>query len=209
MEMRRIAVGLIACLGVAVLAAGCDLFGSDREFAPLEFPFGNPTVVVRMAAFGIPNWSGADPHNGIDLILSDTCVRTRIVSPTAGEISSIRMSENPYSTPVGQLILTVAIKVNDEWEVNLVFEPGTAAPVTKEAQRNAIRVSEGQEITAGTEIGDLLVGELGYPHLHYMVTRGGDAVCAYDNSSEAAKAIFEGIAALPGSNVPGGQICVR
>jgi murein DD-endopeptidase MepM/ murein hydrolase activator NlpD len=206
--MKRSVLVMLCVLATAV-TPGCDLFGTNREFVPLEFPFATPSSVVRLAAFGIPNWSGADPHNGIDLILAEGGAATRIVSPTAGEVVSVEATENSFSHPPGQLILTVAIKVNDEWTVNLILEPGTADPATRTAQRAAVLVDRGDEVGAGDPIADLLVGNLGYPHLHYMVMKGNAAVCAYANSSEAAKRVFETIAAKPGSSVPGGRICVE
>jgi hypothetical protein len=52
-----------------------------------------------------------------------------------------------------------------------------------------------------------MVGALGHPHLHYMVRHAGEAVCAYAHSSDAARATFESVSALPGSNLPDGNIC--
>lgn len=208
MLWRSAAVG-----SLAVWLAGCGGGGggptepSVRTFQPLEFPFANPGDIVRMAAFGIPNWSGSEPHNGIDLVIDASLASTRIISPTAGEVVSISMSENPYSNPVGQLILTVSIRVNSEWQVNLVLEPGTADPALKSAQRAAVLVTQGQTVAAGTPVADLMVGTLGYPHLHHMVERNRQTVCAYAHSSEAARRMFQDIARLPNSNVPGGNIC--
>jgi hypothetical protein len=56
-------------------------------------------------------------------------------------------------------------------------------------------------------VADLLVGTLGYPHVHYMVELDGEAVCAYAHSSDVARATFEMVAALPGSSLPDGNIC--
>ena len=67
-------------------------------------------------------------------------------------------------------------------------------------------MTEGQEVGVGTPVADLLVGTLGYPHLHYMLMRGGDFVCAYGYSSPAAQAAFEAIAAGPTNNLPDGNI---
>ena len=41
----------------------------EFEFTSLDFPFENPEDIQRLHSFGIPNWSGTEPHNGIDLIL--------------------------------------------------------------------------------------------------------------------------------------------
>jgi len=181
--------------------------GLELSFQPLEFPLSNPENVTRIAAFGIPNWSGTEPHNGIDLVIDEGLTSTGIISPTAGQITRISSSENPFSDPPGQLLITIAISVNGEWTVNLVLEPSTADPDLRTAQLDAIQVSEGQEVQVGTPVADLLVGSLGYPHLHYMIEQNGQMVCAYPNSSEAAQAVFDNLAALPDSNLPDGNIC--
>lgn len=193
---------------MVLLLAGCAGGGEvTLTFQPLEFPLSNPEDVVRIAAFGIPNWSGSEPHNGIDLVMDENLVSTAIISPTAGQITRISTEENPFSEPPGQLLVTIAIKINDEWTVNLVLEPSTADPDLRTAQLNAILVSEGEDVVVGTHVADLLIGTLGYPHLHYLVEHLGQIVCAYPNSSAAAQAVFDDLAALPGSNLPDGNIC--
>jgi hypothetical protein len=161
-----------------------------------------------MAAFGIPGWSGSEPHNGIDLIIDEALYNARIISPTVGTIDRIEMSENPFSHPVGQLLLHIDIYINSDWRVSLVIEPGTTDETTKNAQRAAVLVAEDQTIMVGTPIVDLLVGEHGYPHLHYGVYYNGQAVCAYAHSNTSARLIFENIAATrTGNNLPDGNIC--
>lgn len=59
----------------------------------------------------------------------------------------------------------------------------------------------------GTAIADLLVGTLGYPHLHYMMQRSGEPVCAYDHSSSTARSVLADLASLPDSYLPDGNIC--
>jgi len=186
---------------------GCVVSIIDFEFNSLEFPIEDPQDVARMAAFGIPKWSGTEPHNGIDIIVDESLERTRINSPTAGIVARISASENPFSDPTGQLLVTIAIRVNGEWTVNLVLEPSTIDSAIRAEQLSAIMVSEGQEVAVGTPIADLLVGTLGYPHLHYMVLQNGEPVCAYAQSSATATAVFDGLAQLPASNLSDGNIC--
>jgi len=206
--MRTNHPSLIAGCVLLPFLTSCQLFGlTNFVFQPLEFPFSDTGDIVRMAAFAIPNWSDTEPHNGIDLIVDEALTSTRIISPTAGVITSISTRENQYSDPVGQLIVAIGIRVNAEWTVYLVLEPSTVDPAIRTAQLAAIMVSEGQEVAVGTPVADLLIGTLGYPHLHYMVQRSGAAVCAYPHSSDAARAVFEAVAALPGSSLPDGNIC--
>jgi murein DD-endopeptidase MepM/ murein hydrolase activator NlpD len=201
---------LILCIWMSGLIQ-CDFLGSSYDEYPfelLDFPFANPENIERMAAFGIPNWSGSEPHNGIDLILYESLYGTGIISPSNGTIESIEISENPYSHPANQMLLSIRIYINSEWAVNLVIEPGTTDEMTKIAQRNAIRVEEGDPVIRGQAITDLLVGEHGYPHLHYMILQNDEPVCAYTFSSTTARAIFDEIALTrSNNNLPDGNIC--
>ena len=165
----------------------------DSEFAPFGFPFAVPGDIGKLAAFGIPNWSGTLPHNGIDLILNPELSASPIISPTAGRITSIKVSSNTFSNPVGQLILQVEIYVNSDWTVALAFEPSTVDETRETAQINAITVEVGDSVEPGSPIGNLLAGDLGYPHLHYMVLYQRQPVCAYQHSSATAQAIFDAI----------------
>lgn len=181
--------------------------GQNVGFEPLEFPFSHTGDIIRLAAFGIPNWSGTDPHNGTDLEVNHGLVSSEIISPATGIVESIEASENPFSEPPGQLMVTVSIRTPLGMVVSLVLEPSTADPIMKTNQLNAVHVTEGQAVGIGMPVADLLVGPLGYPHLHYMVSRGSDPVCAYGYSSPAAQAIFEALARLPGNNLPDGNLC--
>ena len=176
----------------------------EREFEPLGFPFSTPSHVVRLAAFGIPNWSDTEPHNGTDLVVDENLQSTKIISPTNGTIREINVSENPFSNPPNQLLLQVEISVNSEWTVVLVIEPSTVDEQLETNQIEAVQVEVGQSVVTGDEIADLLIGDLGYPHLHYMLLRNGEDVCAYKYSSESAKQIFENI---PRTDNSDGYIC--
>jgi hypothetical protein len=203
-------------LGAGVVVAGGALFllkdvlfapGPNLDFLPLEFPFQDWHQVTRMAAFGVPNWSGSEPHSGIDLIVSAPAV---IVSPTAGTVSAIDTKGNPYSHPAGQLILGIDIYINSQRTVSFAFEPGTTIAGLKSQQIAAILVKKGDRVEIGTVIGTLLVGEQGYSHIHYALQDGAghDPICAYAYSSAAARTIFETLKnTLSNNHLPDGRIC--
>ena len=203
-------------VGAGVVVAGGALFllrdylfapGPNLDFLPLEFPYQNWHQVTRLAAFGVPNWSGSEPHSGIDLVVTSPAV---IVSPTAGTVSAIDTKENQYSHPAGQLILGIEIYINRQRTVSLGFEPGTTSADLKAQQIAAIRVKKGDRVQAGTVIGTLLVGEQGYTHIHYSLQDGAghDPVCPYIYSSTAARAIFETLKNTRTDNyLPDGRIC--
>ncbi|MBW1713970.1 MAG: hypothetical protein JRJ59_12580 [Deltaproteobacteria bacterium] len=173
----------------------------------MEFPFSNPCILDRLAAFGVPNWSGTEPHNGIDLIVQSGVSSARIISPVEGQVVGVRATENSFSDPVGQLLLTIEIQINFQWSLNLVLEPGTVDPALKAQQEAAIVVVAGQEVTTGDYLADLLAGEQGYTHLHFMLMQGSQAVCAYKYSSVHARYAYENLAQAENSYLPDGLIC--
>jgi hypothetical protein len=203
-------------LGAGVVVAGGALFllrdyifapGPNLDFLALEFPFQDWRQVTRMAAFGAPNWSGSEPHSGIDLIVSTPVV---IVSPTAGTIAAIETKENQYSHPVGQLILGIDIYINRQRTISLAIEPGTTSAGLKSQQIAAILVKKGDRVQVGTVIGTLLIGEQGYSHIHYSLQNGAghDPICPYIYSSTAARTIFETLKNTRTNNyLPDGRIC--
>jgi len=211
---RRKFPWLLLAAGVMVAGGALFLFrdyifapGPNLDFLPLEFPFQDWHRVTRMAAFGVPNWSGSEPHSGIDLIVTAPAV---IISPTAGTIAAIETKENPYSHPVGQLILGIDIYINRQRTVSLAIEPGTTSAGLKAQQIAAILVKKGDRVQAGTVIGTLLVGEQGYSHIHYSLQDGAghDPICPYAYSSGAARTIFETLKnTLANNHLPDGRIC--
>jgi len=91
-------------------------------------------------------------------------------------------------------LIHVLIFVNYDWTVGLTFEPSTNDPSIKAAQIAALKVQVGQVVSVGQDIGDLLAGTLGYPHLHYSLwDAAGKPVCPYSHSSAVAQGIFNGI----------------
>jgi hypothetical protein len=188
---------------------GYALRGTPQVFQPFEFPFADSSLIKRLAAWGIPNWSGTEPHNGIDFQLKDTVNSALILSPTAGQVIDVTAKTNEFSNPKGQLMVSIKILVNAEWSVDLVLEPGTTTEAGKAAQLAAVKVIKGQLLSVGTPVADLIRGDLPdpYVHLHFMVTRFGQNSCPYAYSSPTARQIIEQIAAFPGSTLEGGQIC--
>ena len=83
--MRTQSLFLVICCGLALLFASCDALGPPSlVFQPLEFPLDNAGDIARIAAFGIRNWSGTEPHNGIDLVIKESLASARIISPYYG-----------------------------------------------------------------------------------------------------------------------------
>jgi hypothetical protein len=165
----------------------------EYPLTSLKFPFENAVDLGRLAPFGIPNWSDTEPHTGIDLILEHGVGSSPIISPVEGTVSHIEVAENPFSDPNGQLLFHLVIFVNNEWSVALTFEPSAIGEPMKTDQLEAIEVKVGDHVEVGSDMGNLLAGDLDYPHVHYMLLHNDHPVCAYDYSSSEAKAAFEDI----------------
>lgn len=207
--LKNFIINLLLFLVMLLVTNSCEKWKYEQfTFTSLEFPFENPADIKRLAGFGIPNWSGTEPHNGIDLIIYEHLCSTSLVSPVKGTIRKIEIRENPFSHPEGQLILSVEIYINKSYQVHMVIEPGTADNEIKSNQINALQVKEGQVIEQGEIIGELLVGEMGYPHLHFMMQKDDECVCAYNYSSSIAKEIFnEIIETRENNSFYNGDIC--
>jgi murein DD-endopeptidase MepM/ murein hydrolase activator NlpD len=202
-------ISIFLCLGLLFIA-GCSNNPADSTKwestqAPnatatptpvplLAFPFSNPDIIQRLAPFGEPNWSGTLPHNGIDLIVNTTVANAELIAPISGTITKIDIRENPYSNPVNQLIVDVTLEASSSFIVNFVIEPSTTSTTTKNQQQASLSVAVDQTVTVGDRIGYLIVGELGYPHLHYMLSVDNQTVCAHHHSTTAAQATFNTIA---------------
>lgn len=206
--MAKMRIGLLLlALALALSTTACRP-GPDYAFESLEFPIQTPSDIGRLASFGIPNWSGLDPHNGIDLVLRRDVAQALIVSPVHGTISGIEAKDNSYSNPPNQMMLTVDVYVNSEFTVHLVVEPSTTDPIIKKAVLDELKVKVGQEVHVGDPIVELIAGEHGYPHLHLWLDYYGDAVCAYSYSSRLSQRVFEKVAAVSTSTgMPDGRIC--
>lgn len=202
--MNRLILGL--CL--ILFLSGCGGGGTSLPsfaFEPLEFPIADSAKILRMAAYHTPDWG--DPgvfHNGIDLVIDtpqtpQATDPVRVVAPTRGVIREIRIDDNPYNP--GQYMFKVLIRINKEWSVLLIFEPALGVGETQEKQSALITVQQNQMVNTGDDIGFLVDGEREYSHLHYMLERNGQIVCAYDYSSQTAKTIFDQVSAATGTPV--------
>jgi hypothetical protein len=66
----------------------------------------------------------------------------------------------------------------------------------------------GQKVVPGDPLADLLVGEIGHPCLHFMVSHNTTIICAYLHSSPQAQSIYDEIVSThTNSYLPNGKIC--
>lgn len=189
----------IAYLLIIILFSGCKKDKMiDFDFTPLEFHFVNPDDIDYIASFGYPDWSGpGSPHNGIDLRIPMDIEKSVIISPTNGTVKRIT------SDKIG---VGVEIQINDEYTVMVGFEPGDTSEYLQ-PQIEAIKVVTGQVVHTGDTLGDLLVGRLGYPHIHLLLNINRRNYCPYDYSSILAKSIYDRIVENREANLYCGEIC--
>ena len=192
---------LFVC-SLLTLCSGC------LKMSGLEFPFKNSEDVAGIRAFGIPNWSGTEPHNGIDIVLKENIPQTTILAPVTGVVTSITAKPNPFSHPPGKIIVGVTILVQPMKQVEFAFEPDSADPGVIETQKQAIVVHKGQRVKVGDVIGELINGGTDAAHIHLSVKDTGKDLCAYNYSSPESMAIYDQIIKSGNyNNVPTGKAC--
>ena len=184
---------------IIILFSGCKKDKMiDFDFKPLEFHFANPDDIDYIASFGYPDWSGPGlPHNGIDLRIPMDIGKSVIISPSNGTVKNITHDK------IG---VGVEIQINEDYMVMVGFEPGDTSEFLL-PQLEALRVVEGQVVHTGDTLGDLLVGRLGYPHIHLLLNINRRDYCPYNYSSVQAKEIYDMIVEEREASLYCGEIC--
>ncbi len=201
----RLVSGLF--LGFFSLTGCGQIVSDDLPIVLLEFPFADPSQIMRMAAFNTPDWGEPGVfHNGIDLII-DTydhpqmwAEPVQIIAPAGGVIREIRVDVNPYCDQE-HAIFGIIISVNRDMTAILALEPLLGEGETHDDQLSLIVVGEMDRVSVGDEIAGLLDGKEQYSHLHYMLEYKGEIVSPYDYSTQAAKDIFDAISERTGEPV--------
>ncbi len=158
----------------ATIAVGARL---RRHLTRLEsdgllLPYANLSELVEARCYGVDPWDEAtkEVHGGIDLIPRHTDLgpgetrKVGLVAPASGTIHDVR--ELAKAGKATAFMLTV--KVNDYWFVGMVLEPQNLDPSVADEQRRSIAVQVGQTVQRGDRIGDLVVTNVHYPHVHFM-----------------------------------------
>jgi hypothetical protein len=155
----------------------------------LSLIYGDPTVLTEIHCFGLHPWSDTgEIHGGIDLkppymdLFGTSDVRkVEVVAPAAGVVDWIVTG----TTGAGAESWVVIIKMNAYWYAVLVFEPQSLDSEILLEQEESIDVIEGQQVTRGQRIGDLVVGNVmvdRYPHIHFSFL--------YKNPDESIQDLF-------------------
>lgn len=208
-------IGLAGMLGIMLVLVGCDgengTFGGGQDFemAPLEFPFADLSKASGIGSFGYPDWNGPGrSHTGLDVYTYDDrdFDRVKVVSPTHGTVYKIEFQSHP---PYHLVAPAIFIRINATWDVSIVIEPGTMDPEVAEQQRQAVYVQVGQIVAPGDLLGEIMLDKTSETlgGIHYMLQEGDRLRCAYDYSSDAAKAIYDALISGESSKVYDGEPC--
>ena len=171
------------------------------ETAGLLLPYENLSELVEARCYGVDPWDEAtkEIHGGIDLIPRHTDLgpgatrKVGLVAPASGTIYEVR--ELAKAGKAAAFMLTV--KVNDYWFVGMVLETQNLDPSIADEQRRSIAVQAGQAVTRGDRIGDLVVTNVHYPHVHFMIY--------YKDPNQTFEDLFANYILLPrnqGDNLP-------
>ena len=189
MNRKVLSTTILILVGIGVFVYFVFFSGAiTYEDPKLEFPILESENIVSISAYRTPDWGEPGVfHNGMDLVISDNVT---IVSPANGTVTRVSENVNPYA---GNVLFDVTIRINPDWAIHLVLEPGFLDATNNSLQSDNIQVSVNDVLEIGDVVGTLLYSE-SYPHLHYMLMHQGSDVCAYNYSSQAAQDTFEEIA---------------
>lgn len=167
----------------------------------LLLPYVNLSELVEVRCYGVDPWDEVtgEVHGGIDLIPQHTDLgpgetrKAGLVAPVSGTIHDVR--ELAKTGKAVALMLT--LKVNDYWFVSMVLEPQNLDPSIADQQRRSIAVQAGQRVRRGDHLGDLVVTDVHYPHVHFMIYYK-----APDQTYEDLLANYISLARNQGENLP-------
>ena len=141
--------------------------------AGLRLPYASLSELVETRCYGVDPWDEVtkEVHGGIDLIPRHTDLgsgetrRVALVAPASGAIHDVRELAKPGKATA----FMITVKVNDYWFVGMVLEPQNLDPSIADEQRRSISVQAGQAVRRGDRLGELVVSNVHYPHVHFMI----------------------------------------
>ncbi len=167
--------GVLADTEAATMATSSQVRRHARRLEPtgLILPYENLSELVEVRCYGVDPWDEAtgEVHGGIDLIAQHTDLgpgemrKVGLVAPAAGTIYDLRWGDKPGKATA--FLLTM--ELNDYWFVTMVLEPQNFDPAVADEQSRSITVQAGQTVQRGDRIGDLVVTNVHYPHVHLMI----------------------------------------
>lgn len=173
---------IILFASFCILAISC---GGGSDSPGLDFIFQDSSEIAEIRCYHLHPWSPeGEIHSGLDispkyadLIGTSTVRKTPIVAPCSGVIEKFIK----HASGAGAKMYSFVIKMNDYWRVLMSFEPQTADTAIIAEQETNFLVSEGDEVTKGQLIGNLVYGKLledHYPHIHFSILyiKPGDTI---------------------------------
>ncbi len=159
---------------LTALLVSCD-GGGKGGGSPDGFvlPYAQLSDLVEVRCYGVYPWdeAGIETHGGLDLIPahSDLGVgeirKVGLVAPASGTIQDVReLAKEGKATA-----FLVALRVNAYWFAIMVLEPQNADTAIAAEQRSSLTAVAGQVVARGDRIGDLVVTNVHYPHVHFTI----------------------------------------
>jgi len=176
-----------------------DLSGTRGECWDYEFPSGDPVCDLPIADPSLVTGgqqynsvSGGVTHTGLDFKFASPL--PAIIAPCDGVIVEI----NRHAISLGNIIVDVAIKYNDDWRTFIAFEPYSPDSAIADEQEARIAVELNQVVRRGDLLGHLVVPDpiTEFPHVHWGVNRsdaGGAPVCPRDTLTAEGQAALDAL----------------
>ncbi len=185
---------ILAAIIIIASVSGFSFWYLNFENTPSFLPLGeSPEIILPLYQIenldAIQGFGQLTPdfyHNGIDFGVNATTV---IVAPHNCVVTWIQFW---YNDKGGHWQTNVRLKINEEWEIEVVFESWALNETYGQYQRDAIIVEVGQILNVNETIGNLLVHGDG-AHIHFGLLTYGTGVCPYQHFTSEAKALFDAV----------------
>jgi hypothetical protein len=183
---------------VSSSAESFNVTGSSGQCYDYEDPLVDPVCSLPVAEPGLvvggqqfnSVYAGV-VHQGLDFTF-DTPLPV-IVAPCQGVVTQIRR----HAISLDNIIFSVTIRYNAEWEVLIAFEPYSPDPAIADLQAAEIDISAGDVVNPGDILGRLIVPGTEFSHIHWGMhhAAGGvsTAMCPRDSLTPAAAAQLDAL----------------
>lgn len=163
-----------------------DLSGARGDCWDYEFPPGDPVCNLPIADLSLV--TGGQQYNSVSGDVTHTGLDFKFASPLpaiTAPCDGVVVEISRHAISLGNIIVDVGIRYNDEWTTFIAFEPYSPDPMIADAQEAQIAVEVNQIVRRGDLLGHLVVPDpiTEFPHIHWGVNRsdaGRTPVCPRD-----------------------------
>lgn len=176
--------------------------GFEGTCTDYVYPEGEPACILPVGDLSLVTGGqqynsvyGGVTHTGLDFEFDFT--RPNIIAPCDGVITEV----NKHPISLGNIIFSVVITYNQNWDTFIAFEPYSPDPVIADMQEEEIVVSLNQVVQRGDLLGRLIVPSTEFPHIHWGVNYNKTPVCPRDylipEAQEQLDTLYESFGLLP------------